>query len=391
MTEYHVAIDHLASPDPDTPARVETTYLGTVGQDHVDEVRAIAALPDTERWVKDHPHIPGAFCVLRDDGDLDVYVPTDAPDYRVYEPDPAPKTTKAKKTALGEPRGATSGPAYIDGVTRFGGQAIGGAMDHPENPPRSTWHTTESPAGAEYFLSVAAYLIRVASEPQLIYDPVTDRLGQFGPLTQSARALQNDGSRRTNREGKVNVQVEVLGRADSPWTDGFDPAKKPNYRKVIAAMRAHGIPDIWPAGKPLATASAVAAAPRNRTTWQTRGGHFSHGQVPGNSHWDPGAIDTGIVPGKPATTPATPSVPRYEPFPGTGFFHPGRHSPIITAMGRRLVAVGCSRYASGPGPNWTEADRRSYAAWQRKLGYTGTAADGYPGPKSWAALKVPKV
>jgi hypothetical protein len=55
----------------------------------------------------------------------------------------------------------------------------------------------------------------------------------------------------------------------------------------------------------------------------------------------------------------------------------------------RLVAVGCSAYASGPGPQWTEADRKSYAKWQRKLGCTSAAADGWPGAKSWAALKVP--
>jgi hypothetical protein len=58
-------------------------------------------------------------------------------------------------------------------------------------------------------------------------------------------------------------------------------------------------------------------------------------------------------------------------------------------MGRRLVAEGCSRYEDGPDPEWTEADRRSYAAWQRKLGYEGKDADGIPGRTSWEALKVP--
>lgn len=58
-------------------------------------------------------------------------------------------------------------------------------------------------------------------------------------------------------------------------------------------------------------------------------------------------------------------------------------------MGRRLVAEGCGRYEKGPGPEWTEADRKSYAAWQRKLGYRGKDADGVPGRSSWARLKVP--
>ena len=464
MTEYHVAVDHI---DPDTLA-LTTTYLGTVDQDHADQVRAIAALDDSERWVKDHPRQEGAFCVLRDDGDLDVYVPVDAPEFRVYPPDPAPKEGFAEGgvatgfAVVGEdsdclpdspdlPRGA-SGPAYISGVVRFGDQSIGGAMDTPRNPPRSTWHSTESPAGKSYFYSVAAYLIRVGAEPQVIYDPDSDLLGQFGPLTQSGRALRNDGSRRTNREGKVNIQVEVLARAKSPWTKGFDPAKKPNYRKLIAAMRAHGIPDVWPAGKPPATAAAAAKGSRSRTTWQTKGGHYAHAQVPGNDHWDPGAIDTAIVPGKTTAAPepdgdsaaapgtitysvkrndtlssiakaygttvdkladlnklsnpnrisvgqklkvpakATPSRPVYEPFPGAGFFHGGRNSPVITALGRRLVALGFGKhYKNGPGPNWTNADKANVRDFQLSRDDLKGDADGIPGPKTWAALKVPKV
>ncbi|MFC8207924.1 peptidoglycan-binding protein [[Kitasatospora] papulosa] len=442
MTSFHVAVDHL---DPDTHD-LTTTYYGTVDQEHVDQVRAIAALDDTERHVLEHPRQAGACMVLRDDGDLDVYVPTDAPDYRVYDPDPDAKTSVVEDL----PRGA-SGPAYISGATRMGGQSIGGAMDTPGNPARTTWHTTESPAGGSYLTSISAYLIRVGAEPQIVYDPVTDGLVQLGPLTQSGRALRNDGARRTNREGKVNIQVEVLGRAKDPWTKGFDPAKKPNYRKLIAAMRAHGVADTWPAGKPAAT--AAAATSRNRSTWQSQGGHFGHSQVPGNDHWDPGAIDTSIVPGKASsgtdngggsstTTPSSgtytvkegdtltsiadryktsvaalvklnslkdpndlaigqklkvsgttatkPSAQPLEPFPGAAFFHGGRHSPIITAMGRRLVAESCGKYKTGPGPNWTNSDKASYAAWQRKLGYTGAAADGIPGKASWDKLRVPK-
>ncbi|MER6860737.1 peptidoglycan-binding protein [Streptomyces pilosus] len=457
MTTWHVAVDHVEDD------HITTTYFGTCDQAHIDEVRAIADLDESGRIVREHPRTPGAFCVLRDDGDLDGYVPTDAAEFRVYNPDPLPKsrneggdlapedaqfvqTKSTESYGAGDlPRGA-SGPAYVAGVTRFGGQSIGGAMDTPGNPPRVVWHTTESPAGGNYFTSIAAYLIRVGAEPQVIYDPVTDKLGQFGPLNRSGRALRNDGSRRTNREGKVCIQVEVLGRAASPWTKGFDPAKKPNFRKLLAAMRAHGVPDTWPAGKPPAT--AAAATKRNRSTWQSKGGHFGHSQVPGNDHWDPGGIDTSIVPGKaggssggdtkPPTTSGTYTVkkgdtlsgiaathgttvkamadlnglkdpnklsvgqklkvpgkastpkPQYEPFPGAAFFHTGRKSPIVTAMGRRLVAEGCGKYKQGPGPNWTNVDKASYSAWQRKLGYTGAAADGIPGKTSWDKLRVPK-
>ncbi|MFB9558649.1 peptidoglycan-binding protein, partial [Streptomyces roseoviridis] len=91
-----------------------------------------------------------------------------------------------------------------------------------------------------------------------------------------------------------------------------------------------------------------------------------------------------------STLPGKTAAPQYAPFPGAAFFSPGRRSPVITAMGRRLVAEGCGAYTQGPGPHWTNADRESYRRFQKKLGYSGADADGIPGPTSWAALKVPK-
>ncbi|MFE4668360.1 peptidoglycan-binding protein [Streptomyces sp. NPDC056716] len=95
------------------------------------------------------------------------------------------------------------------------------------------------------------------------------------------------------------------------------------------------------------------------------------------------------TPKPPAPAPTPTPTPTHQPFPGAAWFRTTPASPIVTAMGKRLVAVGCSAYAQGPGPQWTEADRASYATWQRKLGYTGADADGWPGATSWAALKVP--
>ncbi|MFD6363650.1 peptidoglycan-binding protein [Streptomyces roseolus] len=97
----------------------------------------------------------------------------------------------------------------------------------------------------------------------------------------------------------------------------------------------------------------------------------------------------GAAPAPKPTAPATPATPRYQPFPGAAFFRNAPSSPVITAMGRRLTAEGCGHYQVGPGPRWTEADRRSYEAWQRKLGFRGADADGWPGAASWNALKVP--
>ncbi|MFI9721536.1 peptidoglycan-binding protein [Streptomyces sp. NPDC052396] len=81
----------------------------------------------------------------------------------------------------------------------------------------------------------------------------------------------------------------------------------------------------------------------------------------------------------------------YQPFPGEGFFKDEPDSPIITAMGRRLVAEGCGAYEYGPGDQWTDADRESFRLWQKKLGDAPQYRDGWPGPRQWAALKVPRV
>ncbi|MFE7315148.1 peptidoglycan-binding protein [Streptomyces sp. NPDC057555] len=97
-----------------------------------------------------------------------------------------------------------------------------------------------------------------------------------------------------------------------------------------------------------------------------------------------------IKPGQTLKT-GKPSVSTYAPFPGAGYFRKSPRSALITAMGTRLVAEGCGRYSSGPGPQWTNSDRQSYATWQRKRGFSGAAADGWPGKTTWDALKVPAV
>ncbi|MCI3224067.1 peptidoglycan-binding protein [Streptomyces sp. NP-1717] len=74
-------------------------------------------------------------------------------------------------------------------------------------------------------------------------------------------------------------------------------------------------------------------------------------------------------------------------FPGKDRFRPGRSNSHVTQLGKRLVKRGYGRhYVSGPGPRWTEADRRNVEAFQRAQGWRGSAADGYPGPETWRRL-----
>lgn len=150
----------------------------------------------------------------------------------------------------------------------------------------------------------------------------------------------------------------------------------------------------WPDAQ-LEAMRKVSAALCEAHGWTAR-------SVIGHKEWQPGKPDpAGIamenfraavaehMSGKPANSVPSEDKPDYAPFPGSGYFRTGRRSALITAMGKRLVAEGCGRYSKGPGPTWTDADRRSYAAWQRKLGYSDTDADGIPGPTSWAKLRVP--
>ncbi|MFF7012213.1 peptidoglycan-binding protein [Streptomyces fimicarius] len=160
--------------------------------------------------------------------------------------------------------------------------------------------------------------------------------------------------------------------------------------------------DPWPAVQLDAIERAAAAVCRAHG-WNQR-------SVIGHLEWQPGKVDPrgftmdsmrsrigkriGTKPTPPTATKPKPKPkpkPRYEPFPGAAFFKVGRNSAVVTAMGKRLVAEGCGRYAVGPGPKWSEADRKSYAAWQRKCGYSGAGADGIPGKASWDRLKVPNV
>jgi hypothetical protein len=249
---------------------------------------------------------------------------------------------------------------------------------------------------------------------------------QHYDVDESARALANKlGGVETNTANAF--QIELVGTCDDAKKTSWDGKRAgvdylhwptaPDWALAEVAWLVrwlhdyHNVPltcvPTWLAyGKdprrPGVTPASYGASPARMSfdQWRAFKGWCGHQHVPENDHGDPGSMNfarvielaKGEVP--PPTTPVTsPSKPQsYEPFPGASFFRDGRRSPIIAAMHDRLVAVGCNRYQSSLNKNvWGSGDKASYAAWQRKLGYTGSAADGIPGPTSWARLKVPNV
>ncbi|NEB04746.1 peptidoglycan-binding protein [Streptomyces sp. SID13726] len=97
----------------------------------------------------------------------------------------------------------------------------------------------------------------------------------------------------------------------------------------------------------------------------------------------------GLAGGTAGTEPDTakPEAPDVTPFPGAAYFGPGANNKYVTQLGRMLVERGAARYyTSGPGPRWTDADRRATQAFQEAQGWRGKDADGLPGAQTWALL-----
>ncbi|MET8693644.1 peptidoglycan-binding protein [Streptomyces bauhiniae] len=277
---------------------------------------------------------------------------------------------------------------WMPGAARH---AVGNTGAMNGGPARAVWHITSNAKDWTYKNELGWFTgggREVA--PHLLWDPFTGQIAQFFPADSRSLSLQNAGTVKTNRTGKYCVQIETVFTAGETVngkryaTVRDTPCK--GLDQIMGWLRSLGIPDTWPGGAPTAFARDTVSL----STWLAEPGHFGHNQVPGNSHVDPGPMPNLAAIGKTQTTKPSTGKPKYEPFPGASFFRSGHRSPVIAAMHKRLVAEGCNKYASSADADvWGSGDERSYAAWQRKLGYAGADADGKPGPTSWAKLHVP--
>lgn len=239
--------------------------------------------------------------------------------------------------------------------------------------PGPLCHGVIDKAGTVHLISAGRANHAGGGDPDVLRRVVAEDYGDRPPAPRA-----HDGS-----AGAVDGNARFYGFECVNLGDGRDPwpaAQLDAIERASAAIcRAHG----WSARSVIGHAewSAAKIDPRGFTMPSMRTRVTNRLAAP--------AGDTPPRPPARHPKPGTPAAPRYQPFPGASFFTARPSSPVVTAMGRRLAAEGCATYAVGPGPRWTEADRRSYAAWQRKLGFRGSEADGWPGHTSWNALKVP--
>lgn len=215
--------------------------------------------------------------------------------------------------------------------------------------------------------------------PHILWDPFTGRFTQFTPAdSRSKSVVDAAGGTRTNRAGKVVIQIEAVffpycRVGSSVYARLIDTPCK-GWAELNAWVRSWGVVDSWPMGRPVNFTSN-----RSESVWETHGGWYGHSQVPENDHQDPGTWPPFAI-----------WSPVYEPFPGAAWFSMGRRSPIVAAMHDRLVAVGCNRYQSSANKDVIgSGDVASYEAWQRKCGYTGAAATWPPGKTTWDLLHIP--
>ena len=230
------------------------------------------------------------------------------------------------------------GHAWMPGARRIRAGTDGGPLRG--GSPRAVWLTLGTTPGAVSVQSAAARLLAEGRPCHLVWDPVTGEIAQLvsilraglalggadllalgtGPagaalgstaLTvagSTARALADGAARPgicapggvrgadtvdVNTEGRVCVQIGVLGHCADPFTNG--PLS--GVATIVSWLDSWGVPRRWPAGRPGGQCdSSAAAASRARALWAL-GGHFGASQVPGCASQGPGGIDTDLLTG----------------------------------------------------------------------------------------------
>jgi hypothetical protein len=146
--------------------------------------------------------------------------------------------------------------------------------------------------------SAAQRLVGEHRPCHLVWDPVTGEVVQLISILRAGCALGAPerldwspdrvltGPDNVNAEGRVCVQIGVLGHPAQPFTNG----PLAGADEIIGWLDSWAVPRRWPAGKPQPAGCPAASTGRSRVLW-ARGGHFGASQVPGCDNVGPGGID----------------------------------------------------------------------------------------------------
>jgi hypothetical protein len=130
----------------------------------------------------------------------------------------------------------------------------------------------------------------------LVWDPLTGDIAQLVPVVRAACALGSPEyldwapdrlpyrQADANREGRLCVQIGVLGSPREPFTS----YPMLGLAAILAWLDSWQVPRRWPAGPP--APFRQVNRPRSRALW-ARGGHFGASQVPDCDNIGPGGID----------------------------------------------------------------------------------------------------
>ncbi|MFI6575010.1 hypothetical protein ACIBFB_04355 [Nocardiopsis sp. NPDC050513] len=198
------------------------------------------------------------------------------------------------------------GAERIDGGRAPGPSGIGA--------PRAVWTVTGSGPDAWSAEEEARRLVEESRSVHLVWNPLTGEVVQSLAATRRSRMPMGRTYRYAlhvdhGNEGRVCLTVAVVARAEEPFTDGPMLGLSP----ILEWLDSWDVPRRWPAGPP---GHGGAPAEELERAW-SRGGHFSHDQVPGSPSKGPGPLDGARLfsapddPGMP--TPPEPRLPAQRP------------------------------------------------------------------------------
>jgi Hemopexin len=128
--------------------------------------------------------------------------------------------------------------------------------------------------------------------PTLTIEPNTFRIVQHYSLNKGARALSD---KATPENAARCVQIEIVGFAAQ--TPNWAPEQLAFIADVVRQIEAL-VPIPHSTSRTFLDSNGVNANPGNRMTvdeWKRYSGWCGHQHVPGETHWDPGAIDIATI------------------------------------------------------------------------------------------------